>query len=173
LDARPVFTKRQFGASSAPQRRQVNYIRATLDFEVSARAEDDARVAEHIGDSNEAVPAAFAQGWLNHVRDHAHQQRKFLRLRRDRLQMRPIPCRGPASVRSREKESDMLNSTKISSTGTAPRQTHWRRLPRSELADRILQLQRTAAHRHLSVQEWRRLDRMRRRHAALQKELMS
>ena len=42
-----------------------------------ARAEDDARVAEHIGDSNEAVPAAFAQGWLNHVREHAHQQCKM------------------------------------------------------------------------------------------------
>jgi len=98
---------------------------------------------------------------------------KFLRLRRDRLQMRPIPCRGPASVRSRDKESDMLNSTKINSTGTAPRQTHWRRLPLSELADQILQIQRTAAHRHLSVQEWRMLDRMRRRRAALQKELMS
>jgi hypothetical protein len=50
---------------------------------------------------------------------------------------------------------------------------HWRRLPLSELADQILQIQRTAAHRHLSVQEWRMLDRMRRRRAALQKELMS
>ena len=134
----------------------------------------------------EAVPAAFAQGWLNHVRDHAHQQCKmssprvrdvaasfpdflsvkFLRLRRDRLQMRPIPCRGPASVRSRDKESDMSNSTK-------PRQTPRRRLSLSELEDQILQIQRTAAHRHLSVPEWRMLDRMRRRRAALQKELMS
>jgi hypothetical protein len=26
---------------------------------------------------NEAVPAAFAQGWLNYVRDHAHQQCKM------------------------------------------------------------------------------------------------
>src|SRR5215472_15859753 len=58
-------------------------------------------------------------------------------------------------------------------TGTAPRQTHSRHLPPTELADRILQIQRTAAHRHLSVQEWRTLDRMRRRNAALQKELMS
>ena len=51
-------------------------------------------------------------------------------------------------------------------------QTHWRRLPLSELADLILQIQRTAAHRHLREQEWRELDRMR-RHAALQKEPMS
>jgi hypothetical protein len=35
------------------------------------------RVAEHIEDLNEAVPAAFAQGWLNYVRDHAHQQCKM------------------------------------------------------------------------------------------------
>jgi hypothetical protein len=54
----------------------------------------------------------------------------------------------------------------------APRQTHWRRLPLSELADQILQIQRTAAHRHLSDREWRMLDRMRRRRAALQKESM-
>jgi hypothetical protein len=60
----------------------------------------------------------------------------------------------------------MSNSTKI-------RKTHWRGLPPSELADQILQILRTAAHRHLSEQEWRTLDRMRRRHAALQKELMS
>src|SRR5262249_31535489 len=40
-----------------------------------ARAEDDARVAEHIGDSNEAVPAAFAQGWLNHVREEIGEAR--------------------------------------------------------------------------------------------------
>ena len=52
------------------------------------------------------------------------------------------------------------------------RQTHWRRLPLSELADQILQIQRTAVHQHLSVQEWRMLDRMRRRRDALQKELM-
>ena len=43
---------------------------------------------------------------------------------------------------------------------SAPRQTHWRHLPPSELADQILQIQRTAAHRHLSVQEWRMLDRI-------------
>ena len=49
------------------------------------------------------------------------------------------------------------------------RQTHWRRLPPSELADQILQIKRTAVHQHLSVQEWRMLDRMRRRLAALQK----
>jgi len=66
----------------------------------------------------------------------------------------------------------MSKSTKINSTGTAPRQTHRRRLPPSELADLILQIRRTAAHRHLSVQEWRMLDRMRRRCAALEKELM-
>ena len=35
------------------------------------------RVAEHIEDLNEAVPAAFAQGWLNYVHDHAHQQCKM------------------------------------------------------------------------------------------------
>jgi hypothetical protein len=46
-------------------------------------------------------------------------------------------------------------------TGTAPRQTHWQQLSPSELADRILQIQRTAVHRHLSEQEWRMLDRMR------------
>jgi tRNA A37 methylthiotransferase MiaB len=57
----------------------------------------------------------------------------------------------------------MSKSTKI-------RKTHWRDLPPSELADQILQIRRTAPHRHLSVQEWRTLDRMRRRHAALQKE---
>ena len=56
------------------------------------------------------------------------------------------------------------------SNSTKPRQTHWRRLSLSELEDQILQIQRTIAHRHLSVQEWRTLDRMRRRHAALQKE---
>ena len=58
------------------------------------------------------------------------------------------------------------------SNSTKPRQTHWRRLPLSELADRILQIRRTATHRHLKEQEWRMLDRMRRRCAALEKELM-
>jgi hypothetical protein len=52
-------------------------------------------------------------------------------------------------------------------------QTHLRRLPLSELEHQILQIQRTAVHQHLSVQKWRMLDRMRRRRAALQKELMS
>ena len=56
---------------------------------------------------------------------------------------------------------------------SAPRQTHWRRLPLSELADQILQIRRTTAHRHLSEPEWRMLDRMRRRLAALQKGRMS
>ena len=54
----------------------------------------------------------------------------------------------------------------------APRQTHWLQLPPSELAHLILQIRHTAVHRHLSVQEWRMLDRMRRRLAALQKESM-
>ena len=91
--------------------RRIEEIRATLDFEVSARgwcyileehgatkadfttierllvacrksgdlpidicAEDEARAAEHIEDVNEADPAAFAQGWMNYVRDHAHHQ---------------------------------------------------------------------------------------------------
>ena len=66
----------------------------------------------------------------------------------------------------------MLNSTKINSTGTAPRQTHWRRLPLSELEHQILQILRTAEHQHLSVQEWRMLDRMRERCDELRKELM-
>jgi len=56
---------------------------------------------------------------------------------------------------------------------SAPRQTHWRHLPPSELADQILQIRRTTAHRHLSEPEWRMLDRMRRRLAALQKGRMS
>jgi hypothetical protein len=49
--------------------------------------------------------------------------------------------------------------------------TNWRRRPLSELADEILQILRTAEHQHFSEQEWRILDRMRRRCAALQKEL--
>jgi hypothetical protein len=71
------------------------------------------------------------------------------------------------------KRSRGRQSVAATTTGTAPRQTHWRQLPPSELADRILQIQRTAVHRHLNVQQWRTLDRMRRRHAALQKEQMS
>jgi hypothetical protein len=58
------------------------------------------------------------------------------------------------------------------SNSTKPRQTHWRRLSLSELEDQILQILRTAAHRHLSDREWRMLDRMRRRRAALQRESM-
>jgi hypothetical protein len=51
-------------------------------------------------------------------------------------------------------------------------QTHWRRLPLSELEHQILQILRTAEHQHLSVQEWRMLDRMRERCDELRKELM-
>ena len=47
----------------------------------------------------------------------------------------------------------------------------WRRLPPHVLAATILQMQRSATRQHLSEQEWRRLDRMRRRYQALQKEL--
>jgi hypothetical protein len=91
--------------------RRIEEIRATLDFEVSARgwcyileehgatkadfttierllvacrksgdlpidicAEDEARAAEHVEDLDEADPAAFAQRWINYVRDHAHHQ---------------------------------------------------------------------------------------------------
>jgi hypothetical protein len=79
-----VIPKRNRGRQSVAYQEQVEEfchrieeIRATLDFEVSARAEDEARVAEHIEDLNEAVPAAFAQCWLHYVRDHAHQQCKM------------------------------------------------------------------------------------------------
>ncbi len=48
--------------------------RKSGDLSIDIRAEDEGRVAEHIEDLNEAVPAASAQGWLNYVRDHAHQQ---------------------------------------------------------------------------------------------------
>ena len=91
--------------------RRIEEIRASLDFEVSARgwcyileehgatkadfptierlfvacrksgdlpidicAEDEARAAEHVEELNEADPAAFAQDWIDYVRDHAHQQ---------------------------------------------------------------------------------------------------
>ena len=58
------------------------------------------------------------------------------------------------------------------SNSTKPRQTHWRSLSLSELEDQILQILRTAEHQHLSVQEWRMLDRMRERCDELRKELM-
>jgi hypothetical protein len=45
----------------------------------------------------------------------------------------------------------------------------WRRLPPDDLAAAILQVQRGAIHKHLSEQEWRRLDRMRDRLAGLRK----
>jgi hypothetical protein len=51
--------------------------RKSGDLSIYICAEDEGRVAEHIEDLNEAVPAAFAQGWLNYVRDHAHQQCKM------------------------------------------------------------------------------------------------
>jgi hypothetical protein len=42
----------------------------------------------------------------------------------------------------------------------------WRHLPAAELAD-LIRVQRSAVHRHLSLREWRQLDRMRRRYATL------
>lgn len=43
----------------------------------------------------------------------------------------------------------------------APRD--WRRRPRDELASLIDEIRREAVVRHLSVAEWKQLDRMRRR----------
>jgi hypothetical protein len=91
--------------------RQVEEIRGSLDFEVSARgwcyileehgatkadfptierlfvacrksgdlpldicAEDEARAAEHVEALDEDDPTGFAQGWIDHIRDHVHQQ---------------------------------------------------------------------------------------------------
>jgi hypothetical protein len=90
--------------------RQVEEIRGSLDFEVSAWgwcyileehgatkpdfptierlfvacrksgdlpldicAEDEARAAEHV-ELDEDDPTGFAQGWIDHIRDHVHQQ---------------------------------------------------------------------------------------------------
>jgi hypothetical protein len=49
-------------------------------------------------------------------------------------------------------------------------QRGWRRLSLTELEVVITKIRREAVHRHLSVGEWRRLDRMRKRHAVLLKE---
>jgi hypothetical protein len=46
----------------------------------------------------------------------------------------------------------------------------WRRLPLPDLETLILKVRREAAHRHLSPVEWRRVDCMREREAALRKE---
>jgi hypothetical protein len=45
----------------------------------------------------------------------------------------------------------------------------WRRLPLVELEALVHRLRCDAAHRHLSSVEWRRIDRMRKRLAALRK----
>jgi hypothetical protein len=46
----------------------------------------------------------------------------------------------------------------------------WRRLPPPDLETLILQVQRSAVHRHLTPGEWRELDRMRQRRGELMKE---
>ena len=61
--------------------------------------------------------------------------------------------------------------SKYTSNGHTTRSPAWRRLPPDVLAATILQMQRSATRQHLSEHEWRRLDRMRRRYQALQKEL--
>jgi hypothetical protein len=49
----------------------------------------------------------------------------------------------------------------------------WRRLALPDLEILILKVQRSAVHQHLSPAEWRTLDRMRARRAALLKESVS
>jgi hypothetical protein len=49
----------------------------------------------------------------------------------------------------------------------------WRRLALPDLETLILKIQRSAARQHLSPAEWRALDRMRARRAALLKESVS
>jgi hypothetical protein len=46
----------------------------------------------------------------------------------------------------------------------------WRKLPPADLEDLILGIRRSAERRHLDAREWRELDRMRSRCAALRKE---
>jgi hypothetical protein len=46
----------------------------------------------------------------------------------------------------------------------------WRRLPPADLETLVLQVRRSSVNRHLSVGEWRELDRMRARLASLHKE---
>jgi ParB-like chromosome segregation protein Spo0J len=47
----------------------------------------------------------------------------------------------------------------------------WQQLPPDALEAEILKMRRRAVREHLPEREWKRLDRMRQRHAALQKEL--
>jgi hypothetical protein len=46
----------------------------------------------------------------------------------------------------------------------------WRRLPLPDLKALILEVQRSAVRQHLPVAEWRRLDHMRERADAMEKE---
>jgi hypothetical protein len=48
--------------------------RKSGDLPIDICAEDEARAAEHVEDLDEADPAAFAQGWINYIRDQAHHQ---------------------------------------------------------------------------------------------------
>jgi hypothetical protein len=49
----------------------------------------------------------------------------------------------------------------------------WRRLPADALEERILVIRRASARQHLSLGQWRELDRMRRRLARLKCEALS
>jgi hypothetical protein len=62
----------------------------------------------------------------------------------------------------------------MSNTSTIPKTqapAGWRQPPPDALEAAILEMRRRAVREHLPEREWGRLDRMRKRYAALQKEL--